>query len=186
MKTVSMALLLAGLSIAAVQAQSAVQVETVTISHVKKGEAPSQVMEALKADFPQAIVKNVTMLPRALQGKQWSLTQQGNLSANVQLTCYQVQASGKNGNFSALYNKDGQLVSYHELIRQADLPQPVKATLVGSFAGYTVASGQERIHLKSGKQKIMYRVELAAGKKHKAVVLDPQGTVIRTVPSLRI
>ena len=186
MKTLTMALLLAGLTIAGVQAQSATDVEVVTISHVKKGEEPKQVLAAIKNDFPEAIVKDMAMLPRALYGKQWAISEQGKLSADDQVNFYQVQASWKDGNLSAVYDKDGKLVSYSEFVKQGELPATVKNTLSKQFSGYQIARNQERIHVKSGKEKIAYKVELVSGKEHKIVFLDQQGNVTRTTKPLHI
>ena len=44
------------------QAQS----ETLTVKAVKKGEEPKEVMDAIKQDFPKAIVGDLSVLPAKL------------------------------------------------------------------------------------------------------------------------
>ncbi len=186
MKTFPMAVLLAGLTIAGVQAQNLTEKETVTIAHVRKGEEPQQVLETLKNDFSEAIVKDMTLLPSALHGKEWAITEQEILSPHADVNFYQVQASGKNVNLSAIYNKQGQLISYREHLKHAELPPFVKKTLDNQFPGYQIAKSQERIRVEAGKEKIAYKVALVSGKKHRIVFLDGQGKVTRTAKPLHI
>ncbi|GAB3220597.1 hypothetical protein GCM10027423_52420 [Spirosoma arcticum] len=47
--------------------------KTVTITHVKKGEQPQAVLDALRKDFANTTIKDTAFLPGTLYGMEWSV-----------------------------------------------------------------------------------------------------------------
>lgn len=185
MKTLSIALLLTGLSVGTIQAQSPLQDQTVTITHVKKGEEPQQVMTAVKADFPNSIVRDVAFLPRALYGQEWAVDEQNNMDKNTDILYYRVAANSPTLNYSAVYNKDGKLISFKEIVKQTLLPEAITKTISDQFADWKVVGNQERIQYGKSSSNY-YRVELARGRAREKVFFDNNGTVLRKVKKIRV
>jgi len=179
MKTFSLALLLAGLSVGTGWAQ--IQEEDVTITRVKKGEEPQAVMASVKKDFPNAVVKDLAFLPYALYGREWAVTERSDDMANTTNQFYQVMASGSGKQFTAVYDKNGKLLSYKETIKHAELPEAVKNTIWTKFPGWQITGDREKIRINHKKDLIAYRVDLSKGKERQHVFLDGQGNVTRTV-----
>ncbi|GAB3926612.1 PepSY-like domain-containing protein [Larkinella terrae] len=185
MKTLSIALLLTGLSIGATQAQSPLEDQSVTITHVKKGEEPQQVMDAVKADFPNSIVTDVAFLPHALYGHEWAVSENKNTDENIEMLYYRVAANSPTLNYTAVYNKDGKLLSFKEIVKQALLPDAVTKTISNQFADWKIVGDQERIQYGKSSSNY-YRVELAKGKAREKVFFDSNGTVLRKVKKIRV
>ncbi|WP_041615919.1 hypothetical protein [Spirosoma linguale] len=177
MKTILFALVLFDLTSGVVLAQGPGD-KVVTIARVKKGEEPQEVMTILKNDFPDAIVKDIAFLPKALNNREWAVKELDN-SGSADVRFYDVQASSDNMKFEAVYDRTGKLLSFKETLNQATLPEPVMNTLNEQFSGWRVLGNQERLKINSKTTKIVYRVELAKAKTEKHVYLDDNGKVLR-------
>jgi hypothetical protein len=81
--------------------------ETVTITPVKKGEEPQAVMNAIRNDFPQAIVTELGFLPTVLYGEQWNVRTDGAVAKNADTQYYQVNIREGQDSYKALYDKAG-------------------------------------------------------------------------------
>ncbi|GAB4048944.1 hypothetical protein [Spirosoma litoris] len=186
MKKVSICLVLACLWLGASYAQEPLVNRTVTITQVKKGEEPQQVMAALKQDFPSAIMKDIFYLPVILYGQEWAVSEQDETNGdNSEIEYYQVTMTGNGIKYTAVYDKTGKLISYKETINQTRLPGVVISSLERQFPNWRIIGDQERLTF-SKKRSIVYRVELANGKKREKVFLDDYGKVLRKAKLLRI
>ncbi|GAB3011924.1 hypothetical protein [Spirosoma pulveris] len=184
MKTIHFTLVLFCLTSEAVLAQGTGD-KFITITRVKKGEEPQEVMTAVKNDFPDVIVKDISFLPKALQDREWAVQEVDN-SGSSDVRFYNVQASSDNMKFDATYDRTGKLLSYKETLNQAALPESVMKTLNEQFSDWRVLGNQERFTLNPKTTKVVYRVELAKDKAGKHVFLDDNGKVLRQVRKLRI
>lgn len=174
------------LSLGAIWAQGSTVDETITITHVKKGEQPQAVLDALKKDFPNTIIKDMAFLPGTLYGREWSVQEEdGTDGDTADLQYYQVTATGPDVNYTAVYDKSGNLLSYKETIRQADLPGPVAKTINNQFLDWKVVGSRERIRFSKNKT-VVYRVELAKGKEREKVYFDDSGKVLRKARQHRL
>ncbi len=183
MKKVLIALTLTCLSFGAACAQT--NEEILTITPAKKGENTVQVMDALKRDFPNFIVKDVAFLPGQLYDKQWTVTEKNNIDANSDIMYYQVAVSDKGDDYTAFYDKTGKLLNSTETIQNAELPDAVKQTLATQFGDWKMIGDQERITY-NRKLSLVYRVDLAKDKSHEKVFIDNAGTVLRRIKQFRL
>jgi len=178
-------LFLAWLTCGLAIAQNTVQDKTVIIKSVKKGEEPQQVMSALKQDFPDAIMKDIAYLPLALYGQEWTVNETDNTDMNTDIEYYQITMHGKGIKYTAVYNKNGKLLTYKETINQTRLPEAVTKALGMSFPDWKVVGDQERLKY-SKDQSIVYKVELAKGKSREKVFLDDYGKILRETKGHRL
>lgn len=185
MKRVSIAFLVACLAFGYVQAQST-QSQEIAMKSLKKGEEPKEVLDALKKDFPGGAVQGMSVIPLSLYGKEWSVSERNKIDDKSSISFYQVDGKGKSGNFSAVYDKNGKLMSYKEVIKEAELPASIRSTLGNQFAGWQVTGDREKVKYNHGNIKIAYRVNLKKDKEHKHVFFDETGKIMRTDKKMKI
>ena len=181
MKKLIAALVMAGMSCEATYAQAPLADETLVIKAVKKGDEPKQVMDAVKSDFPDVIVKDVAFLPSALYGREWALSERNNTDNKTELMFYQVSAYGPTGHFQAVYDKAGKLLSFKQALKDAELPDAVSNTLKTLYGDWTVSGDKEYFSYDLKKTDVAYRVTLTKGHKHKHLLIDPSGKIRRKV-----
>ncbi|HKZ38139.1 MAG TPA: hypothetical protein VJ184_10830 [Chryseolinea sp.] len=170
-------ILLAGMKFAQAQNQS----ETLTIKAVKKGEEPEKVMDAIKADFPKAIVTDLSILPAKLYGEYWSVSLNDNLGGKTP-DLYLVNLKETNEVYKAVYDKDGKIKSSKLIIKQAQLPADVTSTIAIKYPDWTIIKDLEKITNKEGKIKEVYHVGIEKNKMHRSLFLDSGGKLIKDVP----
>jgi hypothetical protein len=159
--------------------------ETVTITPVKKGEEPQAVMNAIRNDFPQAIVTELGFLPTVLYGEQWNVRTDGVAAAkNADTQFYQVNIREGSDNYKALYDKDGNLHFSKRIIKHAELPQAVIDAVAAAHPDYKIINDREKITSDAdGKLNIVYHVTIQK-KEHgilRGMFIDPTGKVIREI-----
>jgi|GEM_PF-1909929 len=151
------------------------QEEMLTITPVKKGDEPKAVLDAIKTDFPSAVAKDLSFLPSKLYGKEWNVQLAGSTDEDIQF--YQVQIAEKDVLYTAVYDKDGKLLSSKEMIKTSRLPSAVVAS-VKKFSDWKMIESHEVIKTKGSKARLYYKVRLQKGMEHKNVFLDPQGNIL--------
>jgi hypothetical protein len=154
------------------------QQKTLAIEKVKKGEEPKAVIDAVNKEFPQSITKDLSFLPAELYGQEWNVNVTGDEFEKSVL--YQVQIKHGNTDYTAVYDKDGKLLSSKQLIHRAKLPAEVMAT-IKKFTGWHIDDTHELIKYNGNKTITdTYKVKLEKGVEHKIVFLDPKGNIINT------
>jgi hypothetical protein len=158
--------------------------ETVTITPVKKGEEPQAVMNAIRNDFPQAIVTELGFLPTVLYGEQWNVRTDGAVAKNADTQYYQVNIREGQDSYKALYDKAGNLHYSKRIIKHAELPQAVIDAVAVAHPDYKIVNDREKITSDAdGKLNIVYHVTIQK-KEHgilRGMFIDPTGKVIREV-----
>ncbi|MBT1697300.1 hypothetical protein KK083_10460 [Fulvivirgaceae bacterium PWU4] len=152
--------------------------ETLTLRPVKKGEEPKQVMDAIRADFPQAIVKDLSFLPGKLYGEMWSVTLTGDRESDLP-DVYQVTLKDGHETYRAVYNNQGKLVSSKTVITSAQLPEAVVKSISTAYPGWKIVQDREKIQYKNGNLKEAFRVMLQENKKVKHVFVDGGGNILK-------
>lgn len=156
------------------------QEETLTLKAVKKGEEPKEVMDAIKQDFPQAIAAVLAFLPDKLYGEKWSIDLTDNLDGDTP-NFYQVNLKEKNQSYQAVYDKTGKVLYSKTVIEQAKLPKEVMATVSAKYPGWNIVKDTEKITVKQGGAKEVFRVEIKQEKKRRSLFLDYGGKLIKDV-----
>ena len=154
--------------------------KTFTLKAVKKGEEPKEVMDAIRQDFPKAIVGDLDFLPTKLYGEQWSVVLDDE-SNGAEPDLYHVHLKQGKQNYEAVYDKSGKVLSSKLLIDQAMLPTDVTATVSSKYPGWKIVKDGEKITTKEGVVKEAYHVEIKKDKAYRSLFLDTGGKVIKDV-----
>ena len=185
MKTPLIALLLSSAPLSAAWAQ--VPAEPVTIVHIKKGEEPQKVMSALEKDFPGSIVQDVSTISGSTYGRDWSVTEKKPMSTPSGVNYYQVNATSKGSKYSAVYDKDGNLLSSRHVLKDTALPIDAAKNVVSQFPDWQIVGNREKLTLHDQHNKVFYRVDIKKGSEMKKVFLDgTTGRITRVVKRNRI
>jgi hypothetical protein len=159
-------------------AMAQVQTETLTLKAVKKGEEPKGVMDAIKKDFPKAIVSDLAILPGKLYGEQWSVDFKDDLNgATPEL--YRVNLKEGSESYQAVYDKSGKMLSSKTIIKEAQLPAGVTKTISAKYPDWKVANDREKITYKKGALKEVYHVQIHQNNTYRSLFLDGSGRLIK-------
>ncbi len=163
--------------LAAIATGAWAQDKKLVATKVKKGDEPKAVVDAIEEDFPSAITDNFAFLPYQLYGEEWNVRTQGMEDTGSRL--YQVEVKLKEGNktYTAVYDKDGNLKSSKEVIKSAELPAVITASLK-SYEGWRIDKSTELITYKKQELKQVYKVKLQKGAEHKVLFFDGSGRVV--------
>jgi hypothetical protein len=153
---------------------------TLTLTAVKKGEGPKEVMDAIKKDLPKAIVGDLDFLPAKLYGENWSVNLEDNLDG-AQPDTYHVTLKEANQRYEAVYDKSGNILSSKSVIDKAKLPNELAATVSNKYPGWKIIKSREKITAKAGVVKGAYHVEIKKDKMYRSLFLDTSGKMIRDV-----
>jgi hypothetical protein len=159
------------------------QIEEVVLTPVKNGEAPQVLLDSIKRAFPNTISQTISTITANSYGKAWNVYISP-ASEEITPLYYYVFLKGKNGNQTLIYDKEGHLLKVKQVLKNIDVPEPVKNTLNTKYAGWAIVGDEERITNANGKSGIEYKVIL---KKHgikKAVFIGPEGDVKVAVPKV--
>jgi hypothetical protein len=156
------------------------QTEVLTLEAVKKGAEPKEVMDAIKQDFPKAIVGDLNFLPSLMYGEHWSADLKDNLNGAAP-NHYQVSLREKNERFTAAYDKNGKLLSTKTIIKDGALPSEITKTIVSKYPTWKIVNDREKIIYKNGVLKEAYRIQISEDKMHRILFFDGSGKLIKDV-----
>ena len=180
-------LLLSSVPLGAAWAQIPAQAERVTVIHVKKGQEPKKVMAGLGKDFPGAIIEDVSTIPGTIYSEEWSIKDEMPLTSSANMTYYQVRANSKGLNYTAVYDKEGNLLSSRQVLKNTQLPVEAAKNVVSQFPDWQIVGNREKLTLHNDNNKVFYRVDIKKGKEMKKVFLDgTTGRLTRVVKRNRI
>jgi len=157
------------------------QMEMFTAKAVKKGEEPKAVVAAINQDFPKAIASDLNVIPAKLYGEQWSVNfNDGTNGASPEY--YHVSLKEGNSQYSAYYNKEGNLISSKTYVPNAQLPSEVTSAINSKYPDWTIVKDSEKMAYRQGKVKEAFRVEIQQDKKHRSLLVDNAGIIHKDTP----
>jgi len=138
------------------------------------------VLESIKTEFPEPIVRTLTTIPAKEYGKEWNVYISKE-SEEKMPDYYEVVIRTKEGMRTAVYDRSGNLLRVKQVIKNVDLPSSVKETLNEKYKGWQIIDEEERIT--NAKKSVMeYKVKLKKGLLRKTVFIAPDGTVEKEFP----
>lgn len=173
MKKLILVILFALSGMVMVHAQS----ETLILKPVKKGEEPKAVMDAIKKDFPKAIVGDLTFLPAKLYGEQWSADFESNMNSAPDL--YRVKLKEGTATYNAIYDKSGNVISSMTIIKMAQLPKEITKGIATKYPGWKIVNDVEKITYRKGAAKEAFRVQIQENKLHRSLLLNGSGNILK-------
>jgi hypothetical protein len=173
MKKLTLFLLFA---VAGVAAYAQGSTETFTAKAVKKGEEPQAVINAVKQDFPKAIVSDLNVVSGKLYGEQWAINFDDKTGGSAP-EYYHVMLKESNSQYSAYYNKKGDLISSKTYVNNEQLPTEVTSAVHNKYPDWTIIKDGEKITYKQGSVKEAYKVDIQKDKMHRSLLMDGSGNI---------
>jgi hypothetical protein len=158
------------------------QIEKVVLTPVKKGEEPQVVLDSIKKAFPDPISRTLSILPAKTYGKEWNV-EISEASAEMTPEYYEVYIKGEKGNYTAVYDKSGNLLKVKQVIKNTELPEKIKTILDTKYAGWKIVGNEERF-TNAKKAIVQYKVILKKGLISKAVFFDSEGNIKLAMPAI--
>lgn len=159
------------------------QVEKAVLTPAKSKQTSNAVtLDSVKKVLPDPIANSLHVLAGANEHA-WNVNFTP-ASENVDLTHYYVYLKGKNGKQTLVYDKNGNLLQVKQVMKNVEVPEPVKRTLNTKFNRWTLIANEERHIFGDEKTSSDYKVILKKGFIKKAVLLDPEGDIKISFPSV--
>ena len=153
------------------------QTVSMTLTPVKKGEEPKEVMDAIKKDFPKAIVGDLSFLPAKLYGEEWSVAFRDNLDGNA--VFYHVTLKEGKELYRAVYDKKGKLVSSKFVIPEAQLPAKVSMAINEKYPQWAVVDNVERIVYKNNELSEVFHIRIQQDDEFRTLFITNAGKILK-------
>ncbi len=174
-------ILIMALNVAALT--SSAQIAKVALKPTDKAATPQVVLDSIKKAFPQPISQTLSKITAQNYGKEWDV-EISPASAEESPLYYEVFIHNKSGRYTAIYNKDGNLLKMKQIFKDAALPEPVNQTLQAKYSDWKLLSKEERVSNDGKRAFLEYKVLLKKGPIKKAVYFDESGKVKFGVPTV--
>lgn len=146
---------------------------------LKKEAIPAVVLESITEDFPYAEVTEYAAIPVTIIDEQVYVHMNAE-AMDGDYDTYVITVAGKSGAVYATYDREGNLLSTAENLKNVVLPRAIQTSIGRHFPGWGVVGDKMVMtSLRNGKQKTHYKVKLKKGKEHHKVVFDADGNIIR-------
>ena len=154
--------------------------QEVVFKPVKPGEEPKAVLDSIKKEFPDPVIRTFSLLPGKTYGEQWNV-HRSRIEVVNNPDYYEVDIKTPKGYQTQVYDKDGNLLRVKQVIKDVDLPEVVQNAIATEFPGWTILEEQERIS-SAEKYTLEYKVKLKKGLLRKTVFVDPAGNIEKELP----
>lgn len=162
---------------------SSAQIAKVALKPSEKGHTPQVVLDSIKKAFPQPISQTLSTITAQNYGKEWEVDISP-ASAEESPLYYQVFIHNKTGRYTAIYNKDGNLLKMKQIFMNPTLPEEVNKTLQSKYGDWKLVKTEERLSNDGHRAYTEYKVLLKKGPVKKAVYLDETGRVKFGIPTV--
>ena len=148
---------------------------SVTFKKLEKEEVPTVIMASVEKDFPERTMEEIALIPGKAYTDEWAVTEETKTAAqNFIPDYYTVSLGGKNTHGEAVYNRDGELLHYKEVIKNELLPRAIRTKISEEYPGYAELATQEVV--RDGKQHTdYYKVRIRKGKDKETLYFNEDG-----------
>ncbi|MES2872413.1 MAG: hypothetical protein V4708_01735 [Bacteroidota bacterium] len=174
-------ILIMALNVAAIA--SSAQIAKVALKPADKAATPQVVLDSIKKAFPKPISQTLSAITAQNYGKEWEV-EISPASAEESPLYYQLLIHNKSGRYTAVYDRNGNLLKLKQIFKNASLPEQVSHTLQTKYSDWKVLDKEERISNDGKNAYTEYKVMLKKGPIKKAVYLNETGKVKFGVPSV--
>lgn len=151
------------------------------IRPISRELTPQQVIDSLKARFPNATAVQYYQVPAGGVDNRWAITDEDKMTGQ-DADFYTISFKKENLKYYALYDRDGTLLKSKFEETSADLPEAVKTSLQGlsqQYPGYELVSKTYYRTQNLKKSKEYYEVVAKKGNARKTIFYSPDGTIVK-------
>jgi hypothetical protein len=174
-------ILIMALNVAALA--SSAQIAKVALKPTNNSKTPQVVLDSIKKAFPEPISQTLSTITAQNYGKQWDV-EISPASEEESPLYYQVFIHNKTGRYTAIYDKNGNLLKMKQTLKNISLPEAVNQTIQSKYNGWSLLDKEERIENNGKKASTEYKVLLKKGLIKKAVYFDDNGKVKLSLPTV--
>ena len=153
--------------------------EVLFTAKLKKEEVPIVVSQSVEEDFPDGTMIEYYGIPVDIVEDVWYV-KASQADNEKDYDTYYISLSGKNGQLHAVYDKDGNLMSEHQVLKDAPLPHIIQKAVGKHFPGW--ALGKDKIIMTTHQgehNKVLYKVQLNKGNENFDAVFDANGNLVK-------
>lgn len=149
------------------------QTESTKIQPLVTSDVPTEVLAAVESDYPGMNIRNQLYSPAGPSMRELKRQLQ---DKNVPEYCAVVR--GRQYRKTASYNKNGELISSTERIKNAAVPHAVLAAIGREYNGWLVTKNLTT-RIKAGTyNSVSYKVWLKKGRKKQRITIDATGKIL--------
>lgn len=152
--------------------------ETLVIKKIEKRTVPAAVITSVEKQYPEGIVELWEAIPAKAFESYYVVSETNDLSLGEKPEYFQVTMKGTHSKTYAVYDAKGNLIHSREIIRDTELPEAIRNTIVANYPGWKITGDKEVIRERKGIDDT-YKVELTKSKEKRILIMDPEGQVIK-------
>ncbi|WP_149276284.1 hypothetical protein [Pareuzebyella sediminis] len=171
MKKVVLSLVVLGLS-----AQAFAQ-DVLYSAKIKEEDVPEVIIEAVERDYPDFTIEEYAAIP--IEYVESDVYVNRSIDSVDDYDTFDITLEGKGKEFTATYNKYGDLISTSEHLKNIAPPAAVRNAVAKSYPGWTIE--KDVYNMKSygnGKARERYRMELTKGNEKMHVYTNANGKIL--------
>lgn len=144
---------------------------------IKKEEVPTVIIEAVETDYPDFIMEDFAAIP--VEYVESDIFVNRNISSIDDYDTFKIDLSGKGEQFTATYDRSGNLLSTIEHEKNIAPPAAVRLTIAKAYPGWTLAKDTYNMtHYTGAKKRERYRMELTKGSDKIHVYTNAKGKIL--------
>lgn len=146
---------------------------------IKKEKVPAVIIEAIDYKFKDYEVVEFIAIP--IEFIEEDVYVNTDIETEKDYDTYQVILKGKKGKLVATFNKEGELLSTIEHLKNIAPNAEVRKAVVKFFPGWTITKDHYKMtHFGNKKKKERYKLNLEEGNAKMVVFMDGKGTILKS------
>jgi hypothetical protein len=171
-------LIAATILLVAFESAMAQDTETLVIKKIEKKAVPGEVIASVEKEYPEGIVELWEAIPVKAFESYYVVSEKNDLSLGEKLEYYQVTMKGKHSRTYAVYDANGNLIHSREIIKDTELPESIRTTIVSNYPGWKIIGDKEVIREGEGSMDT-FKVELSMKKEKRTLIMNKEGKVLK-------
>ncbi len=170
-KVVVFSLVLLGLS-----AQAFAQ-DVIYSEKIKKGDVPAAIIESVAQDYPDFTIEEMVAIP--VEYVESDVYVNRDIKSIDDYDTFEITLEGKGKEFTATYDRSGNLISTNEHLKNIAPPAAVRSAIAKAYPGWTIKKDVYNMSsYENGKARQRYRMELTKGDEKMHVYTNAKGKIL--------
>ena len=149
---------------------------------LKKEDVPEVVIESVEEDFPDFTVTDYAAIPVEFVEDDVFVNKENLDSNSKDYDSYDITLQGKGRVLDATYDKNGNLISTYEFLKNVAPPTAVSKSIAKVFPGWEITKDNYKMTSYNGKSmNERYKLILSKDKARMKVYTDPNGNILKVV-----
>jgi len=152
--------------------------ESLVIKKIEKRTVPAAVIASVEKQYPEGIVELWEAIPAKAFESYYVVSKTNDMSLGEKPEYFQVTMKGTHSKTYAVYDEKGNLIHSREIIKDTELPEAIRTTIVTDYPDWKITGDKEII--REGRViNDTYKIEITKNKEKRTLIMDEKGQVLK-------